>query len=90
MVRDECYNSTLMPFFKGAIGTNITIRTLCGIMNDEGIGAPLARYAKVNSLMLHTYHEQCLDSNYKNLIAALQNTSWSSSASEGGKLIMKF
>lgn len=71
--------------FEGAIGTNITIRTLCGIMNDEGIGAPLARYAKVNSLMLHTYHEQCLDSNYKNLIAALQNTSWSSSASEGGR-----
>ena len=74
---------------KGAVGTNITINTLCGIMNDEDIGDPLARYAKVNLLMLQTYGEQCLDSSYKNMITSLQNTSWSSSASEGGNFIIE-
>ena len=67
------------------MGTNITINTLCDIMNNQDIGDPLSRYAKVNSLMLQTYGSKCLDSSYKNMIASLQNTSWSSSASEGGK-----
>lgn len=67
------------------MGTNITINTLCDIMNNEVIGDPLARYAKVNSLMLQTYGSKCLYSNYKNMITSLQNTSWSSGASEGGK-----
>lgn len=71
--------------FEGAVGTNITIDTLCGIMNNEDIGDPLTRYAKVNSLMLQTYESKCLDSNYKSMITSLQNTSWSSSASEGGR-----
>ena len=70
---------------KGAVGTNITINTLCDIMNNKDIGDPLARYAKVNSLILQTYGAKCLDSSYNNLIASLRNTSWSSSASEGGK-----
>ncbi|XP_020629406.1 putative serine protease K12H4.7 isoform X3 [Orbicella faveolata] len=71
--------------FEGAVGTNITIDTLCDIMNDNDIGDPLARYAKVNSLILQTYGANCLDSSYNNLIASLRNTSWSSSASEGGR-----
>ncbi|XP_078380206.1 putative serine protease K12H4.7 [Oculina patagonica] len=71
--------------FEGAVGTNITINTLCGIMNNKDIGDPLARYAKVNSLILQTYGVKCLDSSYKSLITSLQNTSWSSSASEGGR-----
>lgn len=70
---------------KGAVGTNITINTLCDIMNNNDIGDPLERYAKVNSLILQTYGAHCLDSSYDNLIASLRNTSWSSSASEGGK-----
>lgn len=70
---------------KGAVGTNITINTLCDIMNNNDLGDPLARYAKVNSLILQTYGANCLDSSYNNLIASLRNTSWSSSASEGGK-----
>ena len=75
----------LILFSKGAVGTNITIDTLCGIMNNEDIGDPLARYAKINSLLLQTYGSICLDSSYKNMITYLQNTSWTSSASEGGK-----
>ena len=72
-------------FSKGAVGTKITIDTLCSIMNNEDIGDPLARYAKINSLLLQTYGSKCLDSSYKNMITSLQNTSWTSSASEGGK-----
>ncbi|KAJ7381317.1 Thymus-specific serine protease [Desmophyllum pertusum] len=54
-------------------------------MNNEDIGEPLARYAKVNSLILQTYGAKCLDSSYNNLITSLQNSSWASSASEGGR-----
>ena len=54
-------------------------------MNKEDIGDPLARYAKINSLLLQTYGSKCLDSSYKNMITSLQNTSWISSASEGGR-----
>lgn len=71
--------------FEGAVGTNTTVNTLCDIMNDERIGEPLLRYAKINSMMLQTYGVNCLDSSYKNMITTLQNTSWSSSASEGGR-----
>ena len=59
---------TIVPLkfvHQGAIGTNITIDTLCGIMNDESASDPLARYAKVNSLMLDTHGEKCLDSSYE-------------------------
>ncbi|KAM7425914.1 hypothetical protein ABFA07_022721 [Porites harrisoni] len=69
----------------GAVGTKITIDTLCSIMNNEDIGDPLARYAKINSLLLQTYGLKCLDSSYKNMITSLQKTSWTSSASEGGR-----
>ena len=72
-------------FSKGAVGTKITIDTLCSIMNNEDIGDPLARYAKINSLLLQTHGFKCLDSSYKNMITSLQKTSWTSSASEGGK-----
>lgn len=60
------------------------MNTLCDIMNDEGIGEPLVRYAKINSMMLQTYGVNCLDSSYKSMIRSLRSTSWSSSASEGG------
>ena len=75
----------LFDFSKGGVGTNITINTLCDIMNNADIGEPLARYAKVNSLALQTYGSKCLDSSYKSMITSLQNTSWDSAASEGGR-----
>ncbi|KAK3095371.1 hypothetical protein FSP39_013868 [Pinctada imbricata] len=72
--------------FEGAIGTNVTIDTLCGIMNDPSKGAdPLSRYAAVNDLMLQTYSEKCLDNSYTNMIQDLKNVSWEGSASEGGR-----
>uniref|UniRef100_A0A8W8IVI8 Serine protease K12H4.7 n=1 Tax=Magallana gigas TaxID=29159 RepID=A0A8W8IVI8_MAGGI len=69
--------------FEGAIGTNITIDTICGIMTDESNGSPVERYAKVNSLMLSTYSQKCLDNSYNKMIKGLQATAWNASASEG-------
>lgn len=71
--------------FEGAIGTNITIDTICGIMTDESNGSPIERYAKVNSLMLSTYSQKCLDNSYNKMIKGLQATAWNASASEGGR-----
>ena len=56
-------------------------------MNDEGIGNPLLRYARVNVLMMAVYETKCLDTSYKDMIQSLRQTSWSSTASEGGKYL---
>eukprot|EP00795_Rhopilema_esculentum_P016900 gene16900-8384_t len=66
--------------FEGARGTNITIETLCKIMNDESIGNPLLRYARVNELMLAVYETKCLDASYKDMIQSLRQISWTSTA----------
>ncbi|XP_038049891.1 thymus-specific serine protease-like [Patiria miniata] len=71
--------------FEGAVGTDITIDTLCGIMGNTSIGVPLARYAAVNTLLLQTYGEKCLDVSYDDMITEMRQTSWESSASEGGR-----
>lgn len=70
--------------FEGAIGTNITIDVLCTIMNDKSLD-DLSKYARVNTLMLDTYGESCLDVNYSDMIQDLRKTSWNSSAAEGGR-----
>ncbi|KAK3589932.1 hypothetical protein CHS0354_034949 [Potamilus streckersoni] len=71
--------------FEGAIGTNITIDTVCGIMGDESIGTALQRYAAVNKLLLDTYFQKCMDFKYDKMISDLKKTNWNSSASEGGR-----
>ncbi|XP_022286435.2 putative serine protease K12H4.7 [Crassostrea virginica] len=71
--------------FEGAIGTNVTIDTLCGIMNDESSGSPIDRYAKVNDLMMSTYSQKCLDNSYNKMVGELKSTAWNASASEGGR-----
>ena len=54
-------------------------------MCDDTRGDTINRYADVNSLLLSTYSEKCLDASYKGMIDDLTKTDWSSSASEGGK-----
>lgn len=71
--------------FEGAVGTNITVKTLCDIMCDDTRGEAINRYADVNSLLLSTYSEKCLDASYKGMIDDLTKTGWNSSASEGGR-----
>ncbi|XP_005092643.1 putative serine protease K12H4.7 [Aplysia californica] len=71
--------------FEGAVGTNITIDTLCGIMTDTSKGSPTERYAAVNSLMLKTYSQKCQDFKYDKMIDEMRQTQWNSSAAEGGR-----
>ncbi|KAH9489193.1 hypothetical protein Btru_044461 [Bulinus truncatus] len=71
--------------FEGAQGTNITIDTLCAIMTDQSITDPVQRYAKVNNILLDVYKQPCQDYKYDKMIDSLRETSWTSSASEGGR-----
>jgi pimeloyl-ACP methyl ester carboxylesterase len=71
--------------FEGAVGTNVTIDVICGVMTNEANGSPLDRYAAVNKLILDTYGQKCVDYKYDNFIKTLQATEWNSSASEGGR-----
>lgn len=46
---------------------------------------PFESYAKVNSLLLDTYKEKCLDVSYNKTVQELREESWKSEASEGGR-----
>jgi len=70
-------------------GTNITVSTLCEIMSDETRGSQVQRYAAVNELLLGVYEQKCQDFKYANMIADLRQTTWNSSASEGGALSVR-
>lgn len=72
---------------QGDPGANITIDTLCSIMRDSSYGTVLDRYAAVNTLILKTYSEPCLEISYTKMIKDLKSIDWNSSAAEGGKLI---
>ncbi|WAR11956.1 TSSP-like protein [Mya arenaria] len=65
---------------QGAIGTDITLDTLCGIMNDFTRGTPLQRYADVNTLIMKTYGQKCLDYTYTKMISDMRQTDWKSGA----------
>lgn len=56
------------------------------MMTDSSVGSAIQRYANVNSLMLDTYGEKCLDFQYESMIKDLQGTDWASAAAEGGWL----
>ncbi|XP_072049545.1 LOW QUALITY PROTEIN: putative serine protease K12H4.7 [Amphiura filiformis] len=71
--------------FEGAVGTEITIDTLCGIMGNDSYKDNLTKYAAINSLILETYGEKCLDVSYDDMIKAMREVSWKSSAGEGGR-----
>ena len=75
-------------FLQGAKGTNITVDTLCGIMQNTAVGSPTQRYAKVNSLILDTYGQKCLSFDYYSMIKDLSQIDWTSSAGEGGLQIL--
>jgi len=70
--------------FEGALGTNITIDTICSIMTDNST-SPIVRYASVNQLLLQTNSQKCTDYTYKNYIDSMTNVSWASGAAEGGR-----
>jgi len=59
--------------FEGAVDVNVTIPVICNLMNDQTVDI-LQRYANVNSLILATYSEPCLDYSYADMINGLTNT----------------
>ncbi|XP_070172924.1 putative serine protease K12H4.7 isoform X2 [Littorina saxatilis] len=71
--------------FEGAAGTNITIDTLCGIMDKNTSSSALQRYADVNSLMLLTSKEKCQDFTYQKMVDGLRKVDWKSDAAAGGR-----
>ncbi|PVD19043.1 hypothetical protein C0Q70_21602 [Pomacea canaliculata] len=71
--------------FEGAKGTNITIDTLCGIMDTDTNKSALQRYADVNTLMLTTYAEKCQDFTYASMISDLTKIDWDSNTAAGGR-----
>lgn len=71
--------------FEGAIGTNITIQVLCGVMSDISLGEPYARYAAVARLMLETFSLTCLDASFSSNLKVMTNTSWDGPAAGGGR-----
>ncbi|CAH1101926.1 unnamed protein product [Psylliodes chrysocephalus] len=64
---------------------NLTVEKLCSIMTDKSLGNEINRLAAVNSLLLQTSNETCLDYKYDNMLDELRNTSWDAEASEGGR-----
>ncbi|XP_045200645.2 putative serine protease K12H4.7 isoform X2 [Mercenaria mercenaria] len=71
--------------FLGRKGTKLTIQTVCDIMTDESRGDNIQRYADVNSLILDTYGEQCLNLRYNKLAHSLNHTDWNSVSAEGSR-----
>ena len=53
-------------------------------MSDTSRGSEVERYAAVNELIMNVYEQKCLDFKYENMISQLSQTTWNTSASEGG------
>ncbi|XP_063763550.1 thymus-specific serine protease [Eleginops maclovinus] len=71
--------------FEGVMGTNITIKLLCGVMADSSLGEPYERYAAVARLMMETFSVKCLDVGFNNYLKEMTNASWDGPAAGGGR-----
>jgi len=71
--------------FEGAKWTNITIDTLCSMMDDNELGSSLERLKAVNDLSLKMSEEKCLDHTYKSMVSELQEVGWDSTGAAGGR-----
>ena len=63
---------------------NITVDVVCDVMTSSNFGSPMDRYAAVNSILLNSVGEKCLDYKYEKFLKDMRSVSWNSSASEGG------
>ncbi|XP_068441238.1 thymus-specific serine protease [Clinocottus analis] len=71
--------------FEGAVGTNITIKLLCGVMADASLGDPYARYAAVARLMMDAFSIKCLNTGYESYRRDMTDASWDGPAAGGGR-----
>ncbi|GJQ66354.1 hypothetical protein Trydic_g10538 [Trypoxylus dichotomus] len=65
--------------------SNITIDSLCEIMDNDNLGPPIDRLAAVNTLLLSADNQTCLDYKYDKMVKQYRNVSWDSETSEGGR-----
>ena len=56
-------------------------------MTNHSFGDELDRYAAVNTMFLEMDGDETLDVNYEGFIEFMTNTSWNSSAAEGGEYV---
>lgn len=61
----------------------VTIDDVCDIMLNQTVGAPVARLAEVNRILLVQQKEKCLDYKYDNMVTEMKDTSWSGKAADG-------
>lgn len=66
------------------MGTNITIKVLCGVMSDPSLADAYARYVAVARLMMDTFSMKCLDASFNNYLRDMTNASWDGMAAGGG------
>ncbi|XP_072014566.1 LOW QUALITY PROTEIN: putative serine protease K12H4.7 [Amphiura filiformis] len=78
------YNNNNKPLMVSSV-SNVTIDTVCDIMGNSSYGDNMARYAAINSLMLDSYEEKCLDIGYDDMIQEMKETSWTSPESVWGR-----
>lgn len=74
-----------LTFVKGVVGTNVTIKVLCGMMRDGMMAEAYARYAAVARFMLDTLSIKCLDASFDAYVRDMTNTSWDGPAAGGGR-----
>ena len=53
-------------------------------MSIEVFGEMLQRYARINTMIMETYGQKCVSTDYKAFVKDMQSTSWNSSIAEGG------
>lgn len=86
----DCYFLSLLPFYQGVQGTNITIKVLCSMMADASLGEPYHRYAAVARLMMDIFSLKCLDTSFSSYLKDMTNTSWEGPAAGGGVCVCVF
>ena len=57
-------------------GANITFESLCSIMTDESRGDTIQRYADVNTFVMDTLGQRCLNIRYDQRASSLNRTSY--------------
>lgn len=73
------YNKDNSPHSK------ITIDQVCDLMTNTTIGPQVTRLGAVNSLILASEKEPCLDYKYDKMIIEVRNVSWDSEAASGNR-----
>lgn len=69
---------------KNSQTANITVETVCDILENDKIGSPIDRLAYINNMILNASEEKCLDYRYGKMIRELRNVTWASEQAEGG------